>query len=91
MSDLFIRSTRTRAEAKVDEFIDDGETITIPNASIVIKNRKVFYDFKRTYKNPGTVLEILLGVGISFTNYVMQSEGLSLDQILERILKEDSE
>ena len=78
--------TRSRAECKVDEFIDDGNVITIPNASIVIKNRELFYEFKNNYKNAGNVLDIFIAVGMSFTNIVMKNTDLTLDEILEKIV-----
>lgn len=78
--------TRSRAECKVDEFIDDGNVITIPNASIVIKNRELFYELKNNYKNAGNVLDIFLAVGMSFMNIVLKNTDLTVDQILERII-----
>ena len=90
---LFERMTHTRACCKADMEIDDGNSITIPNAEITIRNRELFYQFKRWYgTDPGKVLEIFLAIGISFANYVSRKhENMTIDEILDAILKEEAE
>ena len=88
----FERMTRTRAYCKADTAIDDGMGITIPNAEITIRNRELFYTFKRFYgTDPGKVLEIFIAVGMSFAGFVLEHEKLTIDEILDAILKEGEE
>lgn len=88
----FEHMTRTRAECKTDLILDDGSTILIPNASITIKDRELFNQFRSFYGNKaGKIVETFLAVGMAFAGYVIKHEGMSIDEILDAILKEDEE
>lgn len=89
---MFEQLTHSRACCKADTAIDDGMSITIPDAEVTIRNRKLFYQFKRYYgADPGKILEIFLAIGISFAGYVTEHENMTLDEMLDAILKEEAE
>ena len=89
---MFERMTHARACCKADTAIDDGMSITIPNAEVTIRNRELFYQFKRYHgTDPGKILEIFLAIGISFASYVTKHESMTLDEMLDAILKEERE